>query len=161
VLVATESPSRPRPAPRRAGRPGAATTSRLLLLAALSGGTAACSGAPRIAIGGQEARLSPLVVGACSIFMTIENAGNGDDSLVGAAVDIPGAVAELHGVSDGRMVRKDRVRIPAKGAVELKPGGLHVMVFRLPRDAGAGYQFTLRLAFERAGEKVTSVRIAG
>lgn len=159
MLVATESPSRSPPA-RRAG--AAATTWRLLLLpAAISAGTAACSGTPRIAIGGQEARLSPLVLGACSIFMTIENAGNGDDSLVGAAVDIPGAVAELHGMSDGRMVKQDRVRIPARGAVELKPGGLHVMVFRLPRDAGAGYQFTLRLAFERTGEKVTSVRIAG
>lgn len=160
MLVATAGQSCARPARRRAGRPAAATR-RLLLLAALCGGTAGCSGAPRIAIGGQEARLSPLMMGTCSIFMKIENAGDGDDSLVGAAVDIPGAVAELHGVSDGRMVKKDRVRVPARGAVELKPGGLHVMVFRLPPDAGVGYQFNVRLAFEKAGEKVASVRIAG
>jgi copper(I)-binding protein len=70
-------------------------------------------------------------------------------------------VAELHGVIDGKMVRQDRVRIPARGAVKLEPGGLHVMVFGLPREAAAGYEFTLRLAFERTGEKVTSGRIAG
>jgi copper(I)-binding protein len=122
---------------------------------------ASCSGSPSIAIAGPEARLSPVLLRTCSVFMRIENAGSGDDSLLGAAVGIPGAVAELHGVVDGKMVKQQRVRIPARGAVELRPGGLHVMVFGLPGEAGKGYEFTLRLAFERAGEKVTSVRIAG
>jgi copper(I)-binding protein len=133
----------------------------ILLLASLASGPVACSRAPRIAIGGAEARLSPMLVGVCSIFLRIENAGNGDDRLLGARVDVPGAVAELHGMVDGRMVKSDRVPVPANGVLELKPGGLHVMVFRLPKSAGAGYEFTLRLAFEKTGERVTSVRIAG
>jgi copper(I)-binding protein len=102
-----------------------------------------------------------VVIGACSVFLRIENAGNGDDSLLGARVDVPGAVAELHGVIDGRMARRDRIPVPANGVLELKPGGLHIMVFRLPRSAAAGNEFTLRLTFQRTGERVTSVRIAG
>jgi len=134
----------------------------LLLLTSLAcGAAAACSGAPRIAVSGAEAWLSPVVIGACSIFLRIENAGNGGDSLLGARVDVPGAVAELHGVTDGRMVKRDRIPVPANGVLELKPGGLHIMVFRLPKSAVAGYELTLRLTFERTGESVTSVRIAG
>lgn len=157
MLLAAEGMSGPYPAGRRAGR-WACRIAPLLVLPAVAAG---CSRAPRIAIAGQEARLSPMLTGTCSIFMRIENAGDGDDSLLQARVDVPGAVAEIHGTSDGRMVKQDAVRIPANGAVELKPGGLHIMVFRLPRDAGVGYQFTLRLAFRTAGEKVATVRIAG
>jgi periplasmic copper chaperone A len=156
VAVAIEGVTRSRQARRRAGRAGSGPVLGLTALAA-----AACAGTPSIAIAGQEARLSPLLLRTCSIFMRIENAGNGDDSLLGATVGIPGAVAELHGVSEGKMVKQDRVRIPAKATVELRPGGLHVMVFGLPAEARAGYEFTLRLAFERTGEKVTSVRISG
>lgn len=157
--VAAEGVNLSRRASRRAGRAGSRPLPWHLAAACLA--AASCSGAPSIAIAGPEARLSPVLQRTCSVFMRIENAGTGDDSLLGATVGIPGAVAQLHGMSDGRMVRQDRVRIPAKGAVELKPGGLHVMVFGLPGDAGAGYEFTLHLAFEKAGEKVTSVRIAG
>jgi copper(I)-binding protein len=143
----------------RAGRspPGIAP----LLLTFLWLGATACSGAPRITIGGEEARLSPTFGGTCSVFLRIENAGDGDDSLVSVRVDAPGAVAELHGMADGRMVRRDEIPVPARGVLELKPGGLHIMVFGLPKTAGAGTDLTLRLTFERTGEKVTSVRIAG
>lgn len=154
--VAPEGITRSRQASQRAGPPG--SRPGLLALASLA---AACSGTPSIAVAGQEARLSPMLLRTCAVFMRIENAGNGDDALLRATVGIPGAVAELHGVSDGKMVKQDRVRIPARGAVELKPGGLHVMVFGLPGEARAGYEFTLRLTFERTGERVTSVRIAG
>ncbi|HEY6106048.1 MAG TPA: copper chaperone PCu(A)C [Anaeromyxobacteraceae bacterium] len=157
MLVAPDGVTRPWPA-RRAGWSASGSAPGLLALATLS---AACSGTPQLAVAGQEARLSPVLLGTCSIFMRIENVGNGDDSLLGASVGIPGAVAELHGVRDGKMVKQDRVRIPARSAVALEPKGLHVMVFGLPRDAGPGFEFTLRLAFERTGEKVTSVRIAG
>ena len=157
MLLAADGVNPSHPAGRRPRR----SLSRIVPLLLASVPAAACSRAPRIEVRGQEARLSPMLAGTCSIFLKIENAGNGDDSLVGARVDVPGAVAEIHGTSDGRMVRRDAVRIPANGVVELKPGGLHIMVFRLPKDAGAGYEFTLRLAFETTGEKVAAVRIAG
>lgn len=157
MIVAPDGVTRSWPARRRAGGP-ASTPQGLLVLATLS---AACSGTPQLAVVGAEARLSPVLLGTCSIFMRIENAGDGDDALLGASVGIPGAVAELHGTRDGRMVKQDRVRIPARGAVALEPKGLHVMVFGLPRDARPGFEFTLRLAFEKTGERVAAVRIAG
>jgi periplasmic copper chaperone A len=137
-------------------------TSRVMpiLLAALAAGAEACAGEPRIEIHAAEARVSPMFGGACSVFLEIRNAG-GRDVLVGAKVEAPGAVAEIHEVKDGRMVKAARVAVPANGVVELRPGGLHIMVFNLPRDMGAGAELTLRLEFENAGEKSTSVRIHG
>lgn len=123
--------------------------------------SAGCGGEPRIEIHGQRAALSPTFGRTASIFLTIQNAGDGADALLDARVDVPGAVAEIHQVTDGRMVRSKKVAVPANGRVELRPGGLHIMVFNLPRDVGAGTELTLRLAFERSGEKQTSVRIHG
>jgi copper(I)-binding protein len=131
------------------------------LLAAGAWLVAACSGAPLIRIDAPEARLSPMLEGVCSIFMTIANPGTGDDALVDARADVPGAVTQIHAVRDGRMVESRKLVVPAGGALELKPGSLHIMVFNLPKDSGAGFEFTLRLRFERSGERQTSVRIRG
>jgi len=133
----------------------------VLLLAALASATAACSGAPRIEIEGQEARLSPALLGVCSVFMKIQNRGNGDDTLVAASVEVPGAITEIHEVREARMVRTARARVPARGVLELRPGGLHIMVFNLPKGVGPGSELTLRLVFGTSGERRTSVRIAG
>jgi hypothetical protein len=93
--------------------------------------------------------------------MKIANPGDGDDALLEARADLPGTVTQIHAVREGRMVESGRLVIPAGGVLELKPGGLHIMVFRMPKDGGAGREFTLRLRFERSGEKRTSVRIDG
>jgi hypothetical protein len=114
-----------------------------------------------VRIDGPEARLSPMLAGVCSIFMTIANAGTGDDALVEARADVPGAVTQIHAVQDGRMVERTKLVVPAGGVLELKPGGLHIMVFNLPKDTGAGFEFTLHLRFERSGERQASVRIRG
>lgn len=133
-----------------------------LFLLALSAGAEGCAGGePRIEIAGQEARLSSMFGGACAIFMDIRNPGTGGDVLLDARVDVPGAITELHEVKDGRMVRREKVAVPANGSVALKPGGLHIMVFNLPRGVGAGAELTLHLRFERSGEKRTSVKVHG
>jgi copper(I)-binding protein len=59
------------------------------------------------------------------------------------------------------MVESKKLVVPAGGALELKPGGLHIMVFNLPKEASAGSEFTLHLRFERSGDRRTSVRIGG
>lgn len=133
----------------------------LVVLAAVAAGAAGCSGAPRIEIDGQEARPSPVLVGVCSIFMRIGNTGDGDDTLLSARVDVPGAITEVHEVRGGRMVKAEKVSIPARGVVELRPGGLHLMVFHLPKGAGAGYALPVRLVFATSGEKLTTVTIRG
>lgn len=136
------------------------TTRRLApLLAIAIGAAAACSGKPDLRVEGAEARSSPSIVGVAAIFLTVSNAGDGDDALVGAQVDAPGAIARLHGVEGGRMVEQDRAVVPARGVLALHPGGPHLMVFNLPQGAGAGTVLALRLRFEKSGERETSVRI--
>jgi copper(I)-binding protein len=133
----------------------------LLLAAALAATAGGCSRAPRIEIAGQKARLSPALLGVCSVFLRIANPGDGDDALIGASVELPGTVTEIHDVVDGKMVRSGRVVVPARGAVELRPGGLHIMVFKLPREIAAGSELKLRLLFETSGERLTSVQVGG
>ncbi|HET8538513.1 MAG TPA: copper chaperone PCu(A)C [Anaeromyxobacter sp.] len=133
----------------------------LLAIGALSSLCAGCSGAPLIRIDAAEARTSPMLQGVCSVFMKISNPGDGDDALVEARADVPGAVTQIHAVRDGRMVQREKLVVPAGGVLELKPGGLHIMVFNLPKDGGAGYEFTLHLRFQRSGERRTTVRIVG
>ncbi len=114
---------------------------------------------PIIAIRGQAARMSPPLLGVCSVFMEIENSGNEDDTLVSAKTDIQGTITEFHDMKDGKMVKREKVPVPAGRAVEMRPGGLHIMVLKLPRDARVGYEFTLRLKFERSGERTVVVSI--
>jgi len=131
----------------------------VIVLSITAAGIGACSRVPQIAVEGEEARLSPVLLGVCSIYMSIRNSGNGDDNLLSAEVDIPGTITELHGVKDGKMVRKEKIPIPAKSGVELRPGSMHIMVFKLPRDVQIGNEFTLRLVFERSGEKRVTISI--
>ncbi len=133
----------------------------LAAIGAVAALLAGCSGDPLIRIDAPEARLSPMLAGACSIFMTIANPGDGDDALVEARADVPGAVTQIHAVRDGRMVESKKLVVPAKGALELRPGGLHIMVFNLPKDTAAGYEFVLHLRFQRSGERQASVKITG
>jgi len=90
--------------------------------------------------------------------MKIDNAGNGDDTLLGARADIPGTITELHDVKDGKMVKREKISIPAKSVVELRSGGPHIMVFKIPSDMrDESQEFTVLLAFEKSGEKRVSV----
>jgi len=127
----------------------------------MAAGLGACSRVPHIEVEKPEARLSsvPLLGGVCSVFLRIENSGNGDDKLVSARVDIPGTITEVHDVKDGKMTKREEIPIPARSTVELRPGSLHIMVFKLPKDMRIGNEFTLRLVFERSGEKRVTVSI--
>lgn len=132
----------------------------ILLSAGISLGMGSAPKAPRIDIRGQEAKLSPAMLGVSSVFMTIENSGNGDDNLLSARASFPGAVVELHDVKDGRMVKTDKIRVPAGSTVELKPKSLHIMMFKLPKDLKEGSELTLSLTFEISGEKQVPVKFS-
>ena len=139
---------------RRAPQRGA-----VLALALLGAALPGCARSPHLAIEGPVARASPALVGVVSIFLRVANSGSGGDALLRASVDVPGAVAEIHDVREGRMVRSDRLPIPARGSLELRPGGPHIMVFQMPEGAAAGRELTVRLTFETSGERLTSVTI--
>ena len=88
--------------------------------------------------------------------------GTAGDKLVGASADIAARV-ELHNMRmDGKVMRKrqiDRIDVPAGKAVELAPGGLHVMFMGLKTPLKTGNSFPLTLKFERAGAVQVEVKV--
>lgn len=94
--------------------------------------------------------------GTSAAYMVLVNRGGAGDRLVSASTDVA-EVVELH---ETRMVDNvmqmapvaGGIPVPANGQVELKPGGLHVMLIGLKRDLAAGETVRLTLKFERAGE---------
>jgi len=124
----------------------------VLLLVFLAQGSVCLAGSPEITVKEQKAVLSPMIVGAGAAFMTIVNAGSGDDTLVRARTDMAETIVELHDFKDGKMMRAEEIPIPAKGTVSLRPGGLHIMLFRMPKTVKEGHAFTMTLVFEKSGE---------
>ena len=109
--------------------------------------------APELTVIDQDAKFSPIIVGSGSVFMKIINAGRGDDALVRARMNMPGTVVELHEVNDdGKMIKTDRIRIPARSTVQLRPAGVHIMVFKMPKEVQVGHLFILTLSFEKTGD---------
>jgi copper(I)-binding protein len=115
---------------------------------------------PHISIEAQQAKLSPMIIGSASVFMNIINSG-GEDVLTRVKLDIPGTIAEMHDTKDGKMIKVDSISIPANETVELKPGGMHIMIFHMPEDTKEGLEFNIHLQFERSGEKQIHVQIMG
>ena len=90
-----------------------------------------------------------------AVYMMLTNPGDSPDRLISAAADVAGAVEIHESIMDGDMMRMQQVpggiEIPANGQVELKPGGLHVMLIDLTRDLNPGETFPVTLQFEQAG----------
>jgi copper(I)-binding protein len=135
----------------------------VILVVAISAGIAMGMGAstkmPDIHIEDAKAYLSPMMSSTASVFMKITNIGKGSDNLVSASVDMPSAIVELHDVKDGKMTAIDKISIPPDEVVELKPKSLHIMIFKMPKGTKAGHEFTLRLKFERSGEKALTIKL--
>lgn len=53
-----------------------------------------------------------------------------------------------------RMRPLAKVDLPAGGRIEMKPGGHHIMLLGLTGDLRPGDTVTVRLRFEKAGERV-------
>jgi copper(I)-binding protein len=99
----------------------------------------------------------------CGVFMTITNPGSTADVLIGAQTDVAMS-AGLHTVVKDdqggmKMTPVENIPVPASGAVELKPGSLHVMLMKLNRDLKTGDTFSLTLEFEKAGEMTVEVKV--
>jgi periplasmic copper chaperone A len=126
--------------------------SRLVVaLSALTLILAACGGTDSTpTIEEAWARSNPNGLGAAYLVITMPDG----DVLVAAEVD-PSVAArvELHEVVDdeGRMLMREReggIPLPGGEPVELRPGGLHVMLLDMPAmlEVGATFELTLRFA---------------
>ena len=73
------------------------------------------------------------------------------------------ATVEIHDMKmkDGVMEMKavDAIEIPANKMVELKPGGFHVMLFKVSKPINKGDTVPLKLTFESADKKTFTVDV--
>jgi copper(I)-binding protein len=87
-------------------------------------------------------------------FLKIENKGSADQ-LVSASSPVAGEV-QLHEMSmEGNVMKMRQVKdiaVPAGGSVELKPGGLHLMLMNIKAPLAAGETVPVKLKFAKAGE---------
>ncbi len=88
----------------------------------------------------------------------IDTSGQGD--ILTGVDSMKGGNAGLHETTnDGgimRMRARETLVIPAKGSLELKPGGPHIMLMGLPKGLKAGDTLPLRLHFKRTGDVVVN-----
>ena len=95
-------------------------------------------------------------------FMKIENKSGPADQLVSVSSPIAGEV-QLHEMAMEGTVMKMRqvqgISVPAGGAVELKPGGLHIMFINIKAPLTAGETVPVKLKFAKAGEVEVSMPV--
>ena len=100
------------------------------------------------------ARATPPGADVGGAFVTIDNKGSAADRLLGASSPVASRV-ELHtmAMDNGvmRMHEVPAIDLPPGGEVQLKPGGLHMMLVGLKAPLAAGSSVPLRLTFEHAG----------
>lgn len=105
-----------------------------------------------------EAMMGP----TSAIYMLLSNSGKEADALVAVKADVSEKV-ELHQTTISndvmRMEPVEKIEIPAGGQVELKKGGLHVMLLGVKQQLKAGDTFKATLVFSRAGEIPVEVEV--
>ncbi|HQW81740.1 MAG: copper chaperone PCu(A)C [Rhodanobacteraceae bacterium] len=105
-------------------------------------------------------RAAPPVAQVRAGYLVIENASAAD--IVLTKVESPdfGAI-EIHTMYDDagimRMRRVPELHVPANGKVELKPGGLHLMMFRPQRALAEGDQVDVVLSGDAGAVATTLV----
>lgn len=97
-------------------------------------------------------------------YLTLRNPGPVADRLLGARSPAAERV-ELHSMAmEGDVMKMrpvDAVDVPAGGSVELKPGGLHLMLLGLKKPLQPGQSVPLTLRFEKAGEVPVQLQVQG
>ena len=119
--------------------------------------------AAEIEVSDAWARKSPMKTTAGAAYMKITSPT--EDALVGASVDasIAGMV-EIHETvmaedDSMKMQHVDKIDLPAGEAVELKPGGYHVMLMELADPLEVGTTFDVTLSFENAEDLEIPVEV--
>lgn len=102
--------------------------------------------------------------GNSAVYFRLENPTAQEDLLLSASTDAA-AHAELHEsrvADDGTvsMHPQESVPVPARGSVEFRPAGLHVMLIDLHEDLIAGDMISLTLTFQNVGDITLPIPVA-
>lgn len=86
-------------------------------------------------------------------YMKISNATDRQITIIGASAAMVANNVELHesfvdeqGIS--RMTSIDRIVVPANSEIELRPGGIHIMLLDLKSNLSSGDKFNLEIEVE-------------
>lgn len=103
----------------------------------------------------EDAWVRATEIGNSAAYVKIINDGFESDRLVGAYTDVCNTV-ELHThLKEGNVYKMrpvEAIVIPAKQAIELKEGGLHIMLLNIVKPLKEKDKVKLILFFEKAGE---------
>ena len=94
--------------------------------------------------------------GNSAIYLIMDNPTDQDDVLLSVYSNVAEAV-ELHRsqmTDEGTMTmqQQENIPLPSGTKIELKPGGLHIMLVNLKQDLIAGDSFQVTFTFQNAGE---------
>lgn len=102
--------------------------------------------------------------GNSAVYMRISNPTDRQLVIVDASAPAIADSTELHesfvdeqGIS--RMTSIDKIVIPANSEVELKPGGIHVMLFGLKKSLKEGDKFTLYIKLDNMDSSAFEVEV--
>lgn len=105
----------------------------------------------------------PMRTGVSAIYARLINRGEQPDRLVVASTAAAGLVEIHESKLEGDVMQmrpiEGGLEIPAGGAVELKPGGLHIMLMELQRELVPGDAIAVTLIFESGAELVVGVPV--
>ena len=116
---------------------------------------------PRISLTGAWSRATVTGQSSAAVYLTLTNDGDRDERLL--AISTPVGKATLHSTSiqNGvmRMRPIDVLVIPSRSQIQLKPGGMHIMITGVKQPLQAGTGFPLTFAFQQAGRRTTTVNV--
>lgn len=135
----------------------------LTFAAIIASATGAHAGDVAVTDAFARASASPAATSAAA-YLTIENSGDQADHLL--SVTTPAAQsASLHRtVVTGDVVKMEEVSalaLPAHGSVQMKPGGLHIMLMGLAAPLRKGDAIEVTLGFEHAPSVTVAVPVGG
>lgn len=125
-------------------------------------GAVAADSTTTIQLRDAHARIMPgAQVGAA--YVRITNAGKEPDRLTAVSTPIAGK-AEIHSMTDDNGVMKmrpvaDVIEVKPGETVELKPGGLHIMLTDLKSAPKPGESIPLTLIFQKAGAQTVTATV--
>jgi copper(I)-binding protein len=106
------------------------------------------------------------MAGAGAAYMVLKNKGNEADRLLSAetraaeAVELHESFMDENDVMKMRPVEGGAIEVPAGGQVELKPGGLHIMLINLAEPLETGTTSPMTLTFEKSGKIEVEVAVS-
>jgi len=104
----------------------------------------------------------PPVSKMSALFMKIVNRGDTDDRLIGVRTPVS-QYAEIHRMimEQGmmKMRKMDYLEVPAGKEVQLKPGGIHIMLIDLKKPLKKGQKIEVEMIFEKSGKITLKVPV--